>query len=88
MGIIQRQSIRQTFVNYLATGIGALSTLFIYPRAEAMYGLVLFMTGTATFLYPFASLGITSLVIRFFPVFEDRNSRHHGFLTFCCWPFV
>ena len=82
MGIIQRQSIKQTIVNYVATGIGALSTLFVYPLAESMYGLALFLTGTASFIFPLASLGITSLTIRFFPNYEDSSNRHHGFLSF------
>jgi O-antigen/teichoic acid export membrane protein len=90
MGIIQRQSIKQSVVSYVATGIGALSTIFVYPLNEEIYGLAVFLVGAATFLGPFLSVGVNSLTIRFFPMFEDQERRHHGFLgflllgAFCC----
>lgn len=82
MGIIKRQSIKQSIVNYVAAGIGALSTVFIYARDEEIYGLAIFLIGTATFLSPFLSIGINAVTIRFFPLFKDETNRHHGFLAF------
>jgi len=82
MGVIKRESFRQSIVNYLATGIGAISILFVYPLDSTAYGLALFLTSTAAFLYPFASLGITAISIRFFPEFEAPEKGHRGFFLF------
>jgi len=82
MGIIQRQSIKQTAVNYAAAGIGALSILFVYPLEEERYGLFLFLYSTANFFMPFASLGLGAVAIRYFPAFREPETGHGGFLSF------
>lgn len=80
MGIIVRQSLKRTTVTYLGTILGFTSVLFIYPLAWETYGLAQFAIGMASMLTPFATLGITSLTIRFFPEFQNKNQHHHGFL--------
>ncbi|MBY5959915.1 polysaccharide biosynthesis C-terminal domain-containing protein [Membranicola marinus] len=80
MGVIKRQGIKQTIVSYLGVTIGFVSTLFIYPLEESMYGIAKFMLGTAGLIGPVLSLGIDSLVIRFFPEFKNKNKSHFGFL--------
>lgn len=82
MGVIQRQATKQTMVNYGATGIAALSTIFVYPLAQEYYGLWLTLFGMASFFVPFASLGIGAVTIRFFPRFQDPQQDHQGFLPF------
>lgn len=82
MGIIKRQGIKYSIVGYLATAIGALSTMFIYPLDKSIYGYALFLVGTATFFYPFMSGGVASLVIRFFPEMKTEDNQNHGFLGF------
>jgi len=79
MGIIVRQSIKRTTVTYLGQALGLCSVLFIYPLAWETYGLAQFAIATASLLLPFATLGATSLTVRFFPDFEQGNT-HHGFL--------
>ncbi len=79
MGVIVRQSLKRTTVTYLGQALGLLSVLFIYPLAWETYGLAQFVIATASLLVPFATLGTTSLTVRFFPDFEKGNS-HHGFL--------
>jgi len=82
MGVIQRQSIKQSIVNYIGVGIGAISTIFIYPLNEEIYGLALFLLGTASFFAPFSTFGIPALTVRFFPHFKSEENKHHGFLSF------
>ena len=81
MGIIIRQSVRQSVVQYIGIGIGLLSTLFIYPLALSEIGLLRFVINTAQLVTPFSLLGTQVLAVRFFPTFRDENTRHHGFLT-------
>ena len=80
MGLVQRQSIKYSIVNWAGVLIGVLSTLFVYPHALEEYGLMRFIIDTSTLVYPFVSLGMNSLIIRFFPRFEDKEKGHHGFL--------
>ncbi len=82
MGVIKRQGIKRSIVNYVGVGIGALSTLFIYPLDTEAYGLMRFVIDTAFFLFPFASLGTVMLVIRYFPIFKDPEKAHNGFFSF------
>lgn len=82
MGIIQRQSIKKSVVNYLGVGIGAISTLFIYPHSLDEYGLLQFMVATAALIVPFANLGGNMTVVRFFPDFKNEQNGHNGYLSF------
>ncbi|MDZ4679288.1 MAG: oligosaccharide flippase family protein [Saprospiraceae bacterium] len=82
MGIIQRQSIILTVINYIGVALGAVNTLIIYPKilSEEEFGIFRFVTQTAQMLFPFALLGAGSLTIRFFPHFKDERNGHNGFL--------
>ncbi|MBK6903444.1 MAG: polysaccharide biosynthesis C-terminal domain-containing protein [Saprospirales bacterium] len=80
MGIIIRQSVRQSIVQYIGIGIGLFSTLFIYPLALSETGLMRFVINTAQLVTPFCLLGTHVLAVRFFPVFKDEQTRHHGLL--------
>jgi len=80
MGLVQRQTIKYSIINWVGVLIGALSTLFVYPRALEEFGLLRFVLDTSALLYPLMSLGVSSLALRFFPKFEDKASGHHGFL--------
>jgi O-antigen/teichoic acid export membrane protein len=82
MGVIKRQGFKQSIVNYAGTAVGAISTLFIYPNEPELYGLWLAMYAMASLFLHFASFGINSLTIRYFPRFRDDESDHHGFLPF------
>lgn len=82
VGVIKRQGLKRSIVNYIGVGIGAISTLFIYPLDTETYGFIQFLLGTAMFLVPFAVLGVTTLTVRFFPDFKNFENGHNGFLGF------
>ncbi len=82
MGIIKSQGIRNSFINYFGAAFGILSTLYIYPLDQDAHGLAMFLISTATFIYPLASGGIISTIVRFFPYFRSNKDKHNGFLTF------
>ena len=50
MGIVLRQSFKNVLATYLGFAIGALNTLFLftYFLSKAQYGLVSYVTSTAT----------------------------------------
>ncbi|MBK7477628.1 MAG: oligosaccharide flippase family protein [Haliscomenobacter sp.] len=82
MGIIIRQVTKRSIITYTGVAIGAISTLFIYPLDKETYGLAQFILSMAALLVPFAGLGVNTLVVRYFPLFRNPESRHHGFLGF------
>lgn len=80
MGVIKRQGIKQSIVNFVFVGIAALSMLFVYPSETEAYGLARFIIDTGYLFTPFIALGVTGVVIRFFPEFDNRDRKHHGLL--------
>ena len=81
MGIIQREAVKQTIVNYAGVVIATVATLFIYPLDMDIYGLAQLLTNTALLLYPFVSLGVSSLTVRFFPEFGGKSKPGKGYLS-------
>lgn len=82
MGIIGRQGFKKTVISYFGVLIGLISTLYIYPLEETLYGVARFLISMAALLIPVLTFGTNSLVVRFFPVFRDKDTGHHGFLGF------
>jgi len=80
MGVIERQSIKHTAVNYVGVAIGILSTLFVYPDAQELYGLYLSVFSSALIITSFFLLGFNVLAIKFFPHFKNEENGHNGFL--------
>ena len=78
MGIVQRQSLKNTLVNYFGVAIGAISTLFIYPLEWELYGDIQFILSSAILFSAFLALGSHSIVNKYFPYFKKNNIN--GFL--------
>ena len=84
MGIVKRQSIKQSIVTYVGILIGMVNVLYVYPKflEKDEYGVITFITSNAIALAPIIMFGAGSLVIRYFPNFKDEDKKHHGFLPF------
>ncbi len=82
MGIIQRQGIQDSIATYTGVALGAVNTLFIYPRflKEEELGLFQFMISAGMILALFVAFGSYDLATRYFPLFRTDDRRHHGFL--------
>lgn len=81
MGVIIRQSIKGTIVNYVGVAIGFFTTFFVLTRfltAEEI-GLTRVLIETATLLVGLAQLGTNSSVMRYYPYFKDKKNKDHGF---------
>ncbi|MDL2309056.1 oligosaccharide flippase family protein [Bacteroidales bacterium OttesenSCG-928-B11] len=81
MGIIVRQSIKGTVVNYLGSFIGFIMTFFIMIKylTPAEVGLTRVLLDVALLLAGIASLGTNASIIRFYPYFKNQEKRDHGF---------
>lgn len=84
MGVIKKEGIKQSIVTYLGVLIGAINTMYFYPKyfSEEELGLFRFLLDSATLLFPFISLGIHNLSIRMFPTFKNPQNGHNGLLFF------
>lgn len=80
MGIIQRQSIKNSIVSYAGVFIAIFTTLYIYKLDEEVYGFASFLYSTAILLSPFASLGLITSIIKFFPKFSERKEAYFNSL--------
>ena len=82
MGVIKRQGLKTIVVNYVGAAIGALAILFIYPLNDELYGFAQWVYSTILLLAPLASFGISSIVLKYYPVFKSKvNQANHGFLN-------
>lgn len=81
MGIVIKQSIKGTIVNYLGVAIGFVTTFFIVTKylTQEEIGLSRVLIDAGVLFASFAQLGTSSSIIRFFPYFKDENEKHHGF---------
>lgn len=81
MGVVIKQSIRGTIVNYLGIIVGFVTTFFIVTKylTQEEVGLTRVLIDAAVLFASFAQLGTSASIIRFFPYFKDENGKHHGF---------
>ena len=82
MGVIIRQSIKGTIVNYIGIAIGLFTTFFVmtkYLTTEEV-GFARVLVDAATMFSGLAMLGTSSSSMRFYPYFKQEDSdEDHGF---------
>ena len=81
MGIVIRQSVKGSIVNYVGAFIGFLTTLYIITKflTAEEYGLTRVLIDASVLLAALAQLGTTNSIIRFFPYFKSEDKKHNGF---------
>lgn len=81
MGVIIKQSIKGTIVNYIGVAIGFITTFFVMTHflTTEEVGLTRVMVDAAILFSSFAQLGTSSSILRFFPYFKDEKGENHGF---------
>ena len=68
MGIVIKQSIKNTIVTFIGFAIGAINVLYMYPvfLGKNYLGLTNYILSAANILYPILSFGIQNTLIKFF----------------------
>ena len=81
MGIVVRQSIKGTIMNYLGVAVGFITTFFVMTKylTQEEVGLTRVMADAAILLSGLGALGTNTSAIRYYPYFHDPQSRDHGF---------
>ena len=81
MGIVVRQSIKGTLMNYLGVAVGFITTFFVMTKylTQEEVGLTRVMADAAILLSGLGALGTNTSALRYYPYFRDNASRDHGF---------
>ena len=91
MGVVIRQSIRATVVNYIGAFIGFLTTMFVVTKflSPEDIGLRTVIYEVAMLFSALVQLGVTSSAMRFFPHFKNDQKQHNGFFFYITiLPFI
>lgn len=81
MGVVVRQSIKGSIMNYLGVLVGFITTFFIvtkYLTTEEV-GLTRVLVDASILLSSLAQLGTSTSAMRYYPYFKDEKERDHGF---------
>lgn len=84
MGIIEKQATQNVIISYLGAGLGAITTLLLLPHllTTGENGLIGILISVSSLFAQFGNLGFTTVTIRFFPYFRNKDKGHHGFLFY------
>jgi O-antigen/teichoic acid export membrane protein len=82
MGIIEKQATKNAIFSYLGAGLGFITVMCLAKLGTAENGVIRVLVSYAALFAQFANLGFTSVTIRFFPYFRNKDKGHHGFLFY------
>ncbi len=88
MGIVLKQTYKNTFILFLGFTIGGINVLFLYTHflQEDYYGLITFLLSTANILMPLLVFGIQHTIIKFFSSYTKKKDRDNFLLTVVILP--
>lgn len=77
MGIVLKQSFRNTIFIYLGFLVGGINTIFLYTRIleDDYYGLVTFLLATSNLVMPLIAFGINHTVVKFFSSYFTKIEK-------------
>ncbi|MEX0288714.1 MAG: lipopolysaccharide biosynthesis protein [Flavobacteriaceae bacterium] len=77
MGVVYKQSFKNTLITYVGFGIGAINTLFLYTRflTDEYFGLVGVILSTSTVLMPILAFGVPNAMIKYYSSFEEGEQK-------------
>ncbi|GMN08754.1 flippase [Croceitalea sp. MTPC9] len=81
MGIVLKQSLKNTTITYIGFGIGAINILFLYTKIlpDVYFGLVNVILATAAILMPLLAFGVHNAMVKFYS--GQREEDKDSFLT-------
>src|SRR6187551_3336224 len=84
MGVIRRQGITNTITTYIGIVIGFVYLIIISPHflTKEELGLTRILFSFSLLAAVFVPIGIGNATTKYFPIFKDRDSKHHGFFGF------
>ncbi|WP_299061627.1 lipopolysaccharide biosynthesis protein [uncultured Polaribacter sp.] len=77
MGIVLKQSFRNTIIIYAAFLIGGINTIIFYPRIleSEFYGMVTFLLSASNLIMPLTAFGIQYTIVKFFSSYKTKQEK-------------
>ena len=77
MGIVLKQSFRNTLIIYGAFLIGGINTIIFYPRIleSEFYGLVTILLSSSNVIMPLAAFGVQYTIVKFFSSYNTKEQK-------------
>ena len=90
MGIVFKQSLKNTLFIYLGFLFGGINTLFLYTRflQDEYYGLITFLLSTSNLLMPLIALGVHHTIIKFFSSYLTKIDKDRFLSSIIFLPFL
>jgi O-antigen/teichoic acid export membrane protein len=81
VGIIKKQTLLGSVINYFGVVIGFVTAAILSPRVNSEYiGLVSVIVSFSAILGQFGGLGLSGIITRMFTYFRTDDNKNHGFL--------
>jgi len=80
MGILKRQSIQSTIIIYLGFLLGAVNTLFLFPKylTPEQFGLTRILFDFSSVFVQLAILGVPAVMFKFYPFYKDHLDKREN----------
>ncbi|CAL2104327.1 Membrane protein involved in the export of O-antigen and teichoic acid [Tenacibaculum sp. 190130A14a] len=90
MGIIFKQSLKNTFIIYLGFLIGGINTLILYDRflTSEYYGLAQYIFAASNIITPLIAFGVHFSIIKFFSAYKTKKQRDKFLSSFLFVPLL
>jgi O-antigen/teichoic acid export membrane protein len=77
MGIVLKQSFRNTIIIYGAFLIGGINTIWFYPRIleSEFYGMVVILLSASNLIMPLTAFGIQYTIVKFYSSYETKEQK-------------
>lgn len=83
MGIIEKQATSNAIYSYVGALLGFITVTWMsYLLTPSENGAIAIIISYSFLFSQFANLGFTSVTVRFFPYFRDKDKGHNGFLFY------
>lgn len=82
MGIVKKQAYKNTLVSYAGMVVAYVNTIFLFPfyTSNEQYGLYSLLISLSVLYALVASLGIPSIISKYFPFYRTEDRTHNGFI--------
>jgi O-antigen/teichoic acid export membrane protein len=89
VGIVFKQSLKNTLFIYLGFLFGGINTLFLYTRflEDEYYGVVTFLLSTSNLLMPLIALGVHHSIVKFFSSYFTKIEKDRFLSSILFLPF-
>ncbi|MDP2088951.1 MAG: oligosaccharide flippase family protein [Flavobacteriaceae bacterium] len=90
MGIVIKQSFKNTLIIFLGFAIGGLNVLFLFTHFldKDYYGLITFLLSAANIVLPLMVLGMQHTVVKFYSSYRDKELQDGFLITSLLLPLL